>query len=396
MKKNQFNAVAAAVVLMTTVSFSSQAQVQPADSAAVPNQQGVVYPGRAVEMPLSATSVEKNPIGVGAYAPANAIPAPGTPLPAQARQAAPGREGMPTGIGGQIPIGSPALGSVQRPVSQGAPAMPPLPGATAGKGSESTKTAQELAIEDTLPQNIDVQVRELRRRMDEVQRAASANPAPAPKPVTRSISITQAAGEEPQSVRTAMGMPTNLVFTDASGASWPIAFATPGDMSQFDVVLPVAGTSTIQIRPKTPYAYGGLSITLKDNDIPVSVILTAAQKEVDNRVDVRVMQRGPNAVAPIVDRVVTGGSAASDHALISFLDGVPPAGAKEMRTSYRGVKAWILNDQMYLRTDSTLVSPLWTDSLSSPSGVTRTYLLSNVPSVIISAEGRMVPVTISE
>ena len=196
MKKNQFNAIAAAVVLMTTVSFSSQAQVQPADSAAVPNQQGVVSPGRAVEMPLSATSVEKNPIGVGAYAPAkaipapgtplptqttqaaprregmpsgiggqipigspalgwvqrpvaqgapaNAIPAPGTPLPTQTTQAAPRREGMPSGIGGKIPIGSPALGWVQRPVAQGAPAMPPLSGATAGKGSESTKTAQEL------------------------------------------------------------------------------------------------------------------------------------------------------------------------------------------------------------------------------------------------------------
>lgn len=362
---------------MAAVSVSAHAQVPPAP-AAIPNQGGVVYPGRAVE-PVAAA-----PIGAAPTATSAVVPIPGTPLPGQTRVA--------------YPAGSPPNVVLEQPVVAPAPnpAMPPLPNSTAAKNNAPQKTGPELAVEDTLPENINVQVRELRRRMDEVQRAASANPSVAPRPITRSIAITQAAGEEPPAIRTTQGMPTNLVFTDASGAPWPIAFATPGDISQFDVLLPVAGTSTVQIRPKTPYAYGGLSITLKGNDVPVSVILSAAQKEVDNRVDVRVMQRGPNAIAPIVDRVVTGGSAASDSALISFLDGVPPSGAKEVRTSFRGVKAWILNDQLYLRTDTTLVSPLWTDSMSSPNGVTRTYLLSNVPSVVISTDGRMVPVTISE
>lgn len=388
MKKNQFNALAAAAAaLVAAVTFSAQAQVPPAAPAA-PNQGGVVYPGRAVE-PVASSAPAAAPASAAVYAPTGnggAVPVPGTPLPGQARVLA--------------PAGSAPNVVVQQPVAAvgqaGAPAMPPLPGATAPKSNVPQMTGPELAVEDTLPKGIDAQVRELRQRMDQVTRAASANPGLAPRPITRSLAITQAAGEEPPSIRTTQGMPTNLVFTDASGAPWPIAFATPGDISQFDVLLPVAGTSTIQIRPKTPNAYGGLSITLKGNDVPVSVILSAAQKEVDNRVDVRVMQRGPNAIAPIVDRVVTGGSAASDSALISFLDGVPPSGAKEVRTSFRGVKAWILNDQLYLRTDTTLVSPLWTDSLSSPNGVTRTYLLSNVPSVVVSTDGRMVPVTISE
>lgn len=378
MKKNNFNAlVAAATAFMAVASLSAQAQAQavPAASSAAPNQQGVVYPGRPVD-PTPGFG-QSGPSGVVPLVvpPAN-LAVPGTQLPGQ--------------------LAPPPNPTSSRPANtaSGNPAMPPLQGGVGPKGP--VKSGPALALDDTSPENISVQVRQLRQRMDEIQRASSANPSAAPRPITRSLPVTQAAGEEPPSVRTAMGMPTNLVFTDSTGAPWPIEFATPGDSSQFDVLLPVAGTSNVQIRPKTPYAYGGLSITLKGNSVPVSVILSAAQKEVDSRVDFRVTQRGPNAIAPMVDRVFIGGSPASDSALISFLDGVPPSGAKEVKTSLRSVKAWLLNDQLYLRTDTTLVSPLWTDSMSSPNGVTRTYLLSNVPSVVVSTDGRMVPVTISE
>lgn len=351
MRNIKVNTLAASLATLAALtSLGAQAQVSTAPGAAAPpDQAGVVYPGRAT----------------------TAVPAVG--VPPQQR-------------------GYPGMVTVPDLAAERAPAMPPLPGASVLAG----KSPAALAVDDTIPPDVPAQVRELRLRMDEVQRAASANPVAAPRPITRSLAITQAAGEEPPSVRTTMGMPTNLVFTDSTGAPWPIAYATPGDSGQFDILLPVPGTSNVQVRPKTPYAYGGVSITLKGNSIPVSVILTTAQKEMDSRVDMRVMQRGPNAAAPIVDRLNLGGPAPSDAALIGFLDGVPPSGSQEVKTSMRGVRAWTLNDQLYLRTEMTLVSPLWSDSMSSPNGVTHTYLLQNVPSVVVSADGRMVPVAIGE
>lgn len=373
MTKNKFNALAAAVaVVVSAASSLALAQVvpAPAPATALPNQQGVVYPGRSVEPVPGASAAAPAPSS--GVAPSN-VALPGSQLPGQ--------------------VAAPAPTTAR---STGSPAMPPLQGGVGPRNPGPVKSGPALAVDDTVPADIAEQVRVLRHRMDEVQRAASASPSAVPRPITRSQPVTQAAGEDPPSVRTSLGMPTNLVFTDSTGAPWPIEFATPGDSSQFDVLLPVAGTSNIQIRPKSAYAYGGLSVTLKGNSVPVSVILTTAQKEVDSRVDLRIMQRGPQAQAPIVDVVFSGGNPASDRALNAFLDNVPPAGAKEVKTSFRSVKAWMYNDQLYLRTDATLVSPLWSDSRSSPNGVTRTYLLSEVPFVVVSTEGRMVRVTINE
>lgn len=352
---------AAAAASLIAIAATAQALPGAQTPNPVPDQAGVVYPGRVTTQPPPVAAPQANP----QLAPpvAAVVPPAGTPLPGQARTA------------------------------NGSPAMPPL---AAGVGPRAPKSGPALAVDDTLPEGLGNQVRELRLRMDEVQRAAAANPAPAARPVTRSQAVTQAAGEEPPAVRTTLGVPTNLVFVDVTGAPWPVEFATPGDSNQFDVLLPVPGTSNVQIRPKQPYAYGGLSVTLKDNSVPISIILTTAQREVDTRVDMRVMQRGPNAKAALVDRVVVANSAAADAALVGFLDGVAPAGAREVRTSLQNVKAWSFNGQLYLRTDTTLVSPLWTDSLSSPNGVTRTYLLGYVPSVVVSMDGSMVPVSIGE
>lgn len=355
MRLNRTNAVLLAAIALCGA-FGPLAMAQAPSPP--PDQGGAVQPSRAT------TPTSSAPIDGKAAAQSRAVvPAPGSPLPGQTR------------------------GEARS--SYVAPTMPPLTGGVV----PALKSPAELAVDDTLPAGIEAQVRELKRRMDLVQRAAAASAGTQPRPVTRSQPITQAAGEEPPSIRTSMGIPTSLVFTDSTGASWPVEQAVPGDSAQFDVL---EGTSNVQVRPKTPYAYGGLTITLKGNDVPVAVILTTAQREVDSRVDIRVLQRGPNASAPIVDRLVTGTSAPSDAALISFLDGVAPSGSREVVTSMRGVRAWSFNDQLYLRTDMTLVSPLWTDSVSSPNGLTRTYLLSSVPSIVVSSEGRMVAVSIGE
>lgn len=275
---------------------------------------------------------------------------------------------------------------IQQTGPNGMPVLPKLP------GEQSGIRAGAIAIDDLMPPNLAKDVLELKERRDAYDRAMAASAGVVAKPVTRSITITQAAGEVPDVVRVAPGIPTNVVFLDSTGQPWPIEYATPGDSSKFEVVMPMAGTSSLQIRPRFSYGYSGLSVTLKNNPIPISLTLTVGQAQVDARLDVKVARRGPNAAAPIIDR--TGSPHATDVTLMSFLDGVPPQGSREVKTSLSSVRAWMWNDRLVVRTDQPLVSPAWSDSTSSPSGVTNAYILPVVPSILVATDGRMMTVKI--
>lgn len=332
MAKMQVKPIAsAAAALLLSVVGSALAQANP----------GVVYPGGA---------------------------APGAPAAAQPAQ--PGQPGAPVA---------------------GAPSLPPLPGAPAAPAQVRPGA---VAVDDVMPAGLSDDVRELKRRMDEFQRAQNNAASQVAKPVTRTITVSQAAGEEPPVVRLAPGVPTNVVFIDSTGQPWPIDYATPGDANRFDVLMPIPGTSSLQIRPRHNYGYGGLSVSLKGNHIPISLSLAVGQTEVDSRLDVKIARRGPNAAAPIIDR--TGLPHVTDVSLMSFLDGVPPQGATEVKTSSKSVRAWRWAGKLVVRTDSPVVSPAWSDSTMSPSGVTNAYILPDVPTILVSSEGRMVTVKIDQ
>ena len=256
--------------------------------------------------------------------------------------------------------------------------MPALPG--------ESRSALRQAAEDAVPPDLARELREMRRRLDDVQKASISPATAVPKPSSSTITVTQSPGEDPPVVRTAVGVPTNLVFVDATGAPWPVDFATPGIEGYFDILIPVAGSSVVQVRPRVGYAYSGLAVTLRGNPIPLSISLTSAQREVDTRLDIRIARRGPNAQAAIIDRGDTTGTEA-DPVLMAILDGVPPADAKEVKSSTRTVRAWQRPDgRLYLRTAVPVLSPAWTDSNSSPDGM-RAYAMPMVPTVMISVDG---------
>jgi intracellular multiplication protein IcmK len=285
-------------------------------------------------------------------------------------RAAPGPEkaaiAVPPGPSTSTPQSGPAYQS---------PSLPPLP----GQASPSRQ-----ALDEALPVTRE-DVMELRRRVDELQRAQSVPPkGPAPKPVSGSISISQSPGETPPLVRLAVGHVTSIVFTDATGAPWPVAIAIPGDKTRFQISIPTKDSPTVEINQLTAYPYGNVNVTLKDNPIPVSLTLVSGQKEVDARLDVRIMRRGPQAAALIIDRALPE---IADKVLGTILDGVPPDGAKFLKSSLPGVAAWKVDKRIYVRTKLTLLSPAWTGFVSSADG-TNVYEVTDTPVLLVSVEGR--------
>lgn len=352
-------ALACSGALAQQATPSANANQQPA-AAPQPNQQGVVYPGRAI-----------------VNSPSGQLPGAGAQAQVQPQA------GQPGAVMGQVP------------------SLPALPGGAAQAQQQlqppalRTSTPAQLYVEDNMPADLPGAIELYKRRFDQSQRAAAKFVGDAPKPVGRTVSLNQAPGEEAPTARLSTGVPTNIVFTDATGAPWPIEFATPGDPTIVDVMVPVEGSATLQIRPKTPYMggpYGAVSINLKGNPVPVTLILASAQHQVDTRVDIRIARRGPNAHAPVIDRP---GFTIVDDVLMSVLDGVPPSNASEIRTSSSDVSAWSYKGRLYVRTRMPMISPAYSETAASVDG-TRVYVTPAVPFVTVSADGVLQNVRIGD
>ena len=286
-----------------------------------------------------------------------------------------------------VAVSQPA-GSRVASVTPGAAQLPKLP-ALPGEIS-----AARQAVDDALPQDTAQALAELKRRVDDVLRVSGTPVNTSAKPKSGHVELTQQPGEEIPIVRLAPGVPTNLIFTDVTGAPWPIEYAVPGTNGQFEILMPSANTPTLQMRPIVPNAYGGASIKLVGNPIPVSITVAAAQKIVDVRLDVVIMKKGPNAQAPMVD---TGSNAAMPHdaVLTTFLYGIAPSGAKELKSTSRNVKAWNFNGLLYVRSTVPLVSPNPIRQSRTVDG-TYAYVLPQVPIINITSDGVISSVTVSE
>ena len=112
--------------------------------------------------------------------------------------------------------------------------------------------------------------------------------------------------------------------------------------------------------------------------------LQPGQQAVDYRVDLRVPGLGPNAQATI-----NGMPGTVDPQLVNFLDDAPPEDAKQYTfDNDLNSKVWVYQGKMYLRTRSTLMSPSWVASMSSPDGM-NAYELMKSPIIMVSNNGRL-------
>jgi intracellular multiplication protein IcmK len=83
--------------------------------------------------------------------------------------------------------------------------------------------------------------------------------------------------------------------------------------------------------------------------------------------------------------------------MISILDGTPTSSAVRLKVEGTDgrTSVWKIEDRMYLRTPLTLLSPAWDSSVSSADGM-KVYTVPSAPVVLLSDQGRMVSVSISQ
>lgn len=252
--------------------------------------------------------------------------------------------------------------------------------------------AFDRAIRETLPMSPG-QIQTYRRGLDDTRRGI-ATPLNPGKPVSRAIRLTLRPGEEPPVLRVQPGIVSTMTFSDITGQPWPVLSVTTGNPQAY--AAQSAGeegkTNIIVVNAIQEWVPGNLAVTLVGHPVPITLAIRQGEPEVDYRLDVRLDARGPNAAQDIVG--TTSLAPTNDSTMIKFLDGVPPQGARRMKTTSPDVEAWRFEDLLYVRTRGDILSPAYTSRSSNVSGV-NVFTLVDSPVVIVSAGGRAAHVRIS-
>jgi len=222
-----------------------------------------------------------------------------------------------------------------------------------------------------------------------------------PTPVTRTLPINLEPGRTPPSLRLSRGQLSSVVFSDKSGQPWFIEdvrlnremFSDGKGGGQGKGEDRGKATNVLTIEPLGAAAYGNVTVTLKGLPTPVILLLSAAQQEVDLRIDAVVPGRNPDALDTVNFTSMPG----IDGSLTSFLDGVPPKAAKSMRvTGLPDTEAWTYQDSLYVRTDADAQYPAYYSAARSTTGKAVYRFAAGQSNVTLLANGRAVTIFIEE
>ena len=250
---------------------------------------------------------------------------------------------------------------------------------------------QEAAAFDSMTKSLlplsPAQVHRLKQLFEESKRSEQAPATIPPRPTASSQIVNLAPGSTPPVVRLSQGFVSTIDFLDSTGAPWPIEAYDLGNPQAFNVQWNQKD-NTLMIQAMSLYTYGNMAVRLQGLKTPVMLTLIPGQRAVDYRIDMRLNRMGPMATnMPVGD----GLPPAADSTLMSVLDGATPNGGKLLQVTGHLAQAWSVADKIYLRTQYTLLSPGWINSLRSADGTT-VYELQRTPLVLASVHGKVVKI----
>lgn len=244
------------------------------------------------------------------------------------------------------------------------------------------------------------EIKQLHKKEDDTKRAHAERAHIMPRPVSRSIAQTFAPGQSPAVIRLAPDFTTTVVFTDSSGAAWPVKRVIVGNKESIQIpeLDGSAGaalkteTNIITLTPLQDYISTNITFLLEGASAPVTMMLVSGQPELDMRLDVSLRSRGPNAVAASLESSIPNTNL--PVAFSAFLDGVPPDSSKSLKSSNAEIEAWVYNDKMMVRTKLELLSPYVYRRAKSPDG-TGVFEVAQSPVVLVISNGRTASVNLS-
>ena len=243
-------------------------------------------------------------------------------------------------------------------------------------------------------------------RQQEARREEAATRTPVAKIRNESRPLPLEPGKLSQPIILTPGYVGAIVFTDSTGAPWPVARAVLGNSTLFSLVTAAesaeekksTGDSHIlYVTPLREHANSNILVHLQDSKTPLIVQLVSAPSSTSNRehdgiVNFLVNARGPNAAAPVYDKIMP---AVSD-VMMNLLDGIPPDDAKLLDIGSSGtfIQAWLKDGKIYARTNFSLLWPAYIAHVESEN--THVYEFEYAPAFIFSQNGTPLTIKVNE
>ncbi|ENA1736985.1 conjugal transfer protein TraN [Yersinia ruckeri] len=234
--------------------------------------------------------------------------------------------------------------------------------------------------------------------MDEASRGRAWQPADV-VPRISTLTVNLSPGASLPVLRTTTNQASTLMFTDNTGAPWPLA-APPynGNPDGFAVSF-IPDSSVMTVQAKRQYDRGNVTAYLKGLAVPVIIDVNSGKagndtgaRVIDSRLDLRIPQRGPQAKKMPAGQSKIG---LNNPTLQAFLDGVPPKEAQRLKTqgTLPDTQVWQMGDDLYIRSRNEIRDEF---ELTQASGDgTWLYKLPLTPEVAFSHAGKTVYLTIS-
>ncbi|HDO7154540.1 DotH/IcmK family type IV secretion protein [Yokenella regensburgei] len=298
------------------------------------------------------------------------------------------------------------------PPAPAAPATPsPPPAASVPKSEPETditaplrqsppappSAAEAWAIGQAAPLN-GGEIENVSRAIDDASRGRAWQPADV-VPRISTLTVNLSPGASLPVLRTATHQASTVMFTDNTGAPWPLAAPPYNANSDGFTVNYIPDSSVMTVQARRQYDRGNITVYLKGLAVPIIVDVTsgeasnkAASRVIDTRLDLRIPQRGPQAKKMPAPQSKIG---LNDPTLQAFLDGVPPKDARRLKTegAVPDTQVWQMGDDLFIRTRSEL-RDAFEQTLSSGDG-TWLYKLPLTPEVAFSHAGKTVWMTLS-
>lgn len=257
--------------------------------------------------------------------------------------------------------------------------------------------AEAWAIGQAAPLNRG-EIENVSRAVDDASRGRAWQPADV-VPRISTLTVNLSPGASLPVLRTATHQASTVMFTDNTGAPWPLAAPPYNANADGFTVNFIPDSSVMTVQARRQYDRGNVTVYLKGLAVPIIVDITSGEasntaksRVIDTRLDLRIPQRGPQAKKMPAPQSKIG---LNDPTLQAFLDGVPPKDARRLKTegAVPDTQVWQMGDDLFIRTRSEL-RDAFEQTLASGDG-TWLYKLPLTPEVAFSHAGKTVWMTLS-
>lgn len=229
------------------------------------------------------------------------------------------------------------------------------------------------------------QIKAFRQALDIQQRALRVE-IKNPDPVMSTRVVNLEPGSSPPAVRISSGYVSSILFTDETGAAWPIKAYDIGNPKAFNIYWNKS-SNMLLIQGQTPYARTNLIVILEGLKTPIILSVINDQQKVDYRLDLIVPGKGPKAKTQIINSSIP---AQPNLVLSNLLYGIAPKKSKKLTVVGGYAQAWLEKEgSLLLRTKLDILSPGWLATMNSVDG-TKVYRMNVTPLILATENGRTI------